>query len=144
MTSLSKNVHIDKLDDIVKKYTSTYHSTFKMKPVDVKSNTNIDSDKNVNNKSPKFKIGDIVRISKYKNILQKVTLKISLKKFLLLRKLKILCHGHMLLMILTEKKLLKLFTKKYCKKQIKKGFRIEKVIKRKDDKLHVIWKGCNN
>ena len=115
-----------------------------MKPVDVKSNTNIDSGKNVNNKNPQFKIGDIVRISKYKNILQKVTLKISLKKFLLLRKLKILCHGHMLLMILTEKKLLKLFTKKYCKKQIKKGFRIEKVIKRKDDKLHVIWKGCNN
>ena len=39
MTSISKNVYIDKLDDIVNKYNNTYHSTIKMKPVDVKSNT---------------------------------------------------------------------------------------------------------
>ena len=68
MTSISKNVYIDKLDDIVNKYNNTYHSTIKMKPVDVKSNTYIDSSKEINDKDPKFKIGDIVRISKYKNI----------------------------------------------------------------------------
>ena len=71
MTSISKNVYIDKLDDIVNKYNNTYHSTIKMKPVDVKSSTYIDSSKEINNKDPKFKIGDIVRISKYKNIFAK-------------------------------------------------------------------------
>ena len=70
-TSISKNVYIDKLDDIVNKYNNTYHSTIKMKPVDVKSSTYIDSSKEINDKDPKFKIGDIVRISKYKNIFAK-------------------------------------------------------------------------
>ena len=65
MTSISKNVYIDRLDDIVNKYNNTYHITIKMKPVDVKLNTYIDSSKEVNNKDPKFKIGDIARISKY-------------------------------------------------------------------------------
>ena len=71
MISVSKNVYIDKLDDIVYKYNNTYHSTIKMKPVDVKSNTYIDTSKEINNKDPKFKIGDIVSISKYKNIFSK-------------------------------------------------------------------------
>ena len=71
MTSISKNVHIDKLGDIVSKYNNTYHSTINGKPVDVKSNTYIDSSKEINDKDPKFKIGDIVRISKYKNFFPK-------------------------------------------------------------------------
>ena len=66
MTAISKNVYIDKLDDIVNKYNNTYHSTIKMKPVDVKSNTYINCRKEINDKDPKFKIGDIVRMSKYK------------------------------------------------------------------------------
>ena len=68
MSSVSKNVYIDKLDDIVTKYNNTYHSTIKMKPVDVKSNTYIDSSKETNDNNPKLKIGYNVRISKYKNI----------------------------------------------------------------------------
>ena len=68
MTSISKNVYIDKLDDIVNKYNNTYHSTIKMKPVDVKSNTYINSSKEINDKDIKFKIGDIVRVTKYKTI----------------------------------------------------------------------------
>ena len=71
MTSVSKNVYIDKLDDIVNEYNNTYHTTIKMKPVDVKDNTYIDSSKEVNDKDPKFKVGDHVRISKYKNIFAK-------------------------------------------------------------------------
>ena len=71
MTSVSKNVYIDKLDDIVKKYNNTYHTSIKMKPVDVKDNTYIDFKKEVNDKDPKFKVGDYVRISKYKNIFAK-------------------------------------------------------------------------
>ena len=71
MTSISKYVYIDKLDDIVNKYNNTYHRKIRMKPVDVKPRTYIDSNKEINDKGPKFKIGDIVRISKYENIFAK-------------------------------------------------------------------------
>ena len=71
LTSMSKNVYIDKLDDIVGEYHNTYHRTIKMKPVDVKDNTHIDFEKEFNDKDRKFKIGDHVKISKYKNIFAK-------------------------------------------------------------------------
>ena len=71
MTSLSENVYIFKLHDIINKYNNTYHSTIKIKPVDVKWSTYIDSSIEINNKDPKFKIGDTDRISKYKNIFAK-------------------------------------------------------------------------
>ena len=51
-------MYIDKLNDIFNKYNNTYHNTIKMKPVDVKSSTYIDSSKETNDKDPKFKIGD--------------------------------------------------------------------------------------
>ena len=56
MTSISKNAYIDKLDDIVKKYNNTDHTSIKMKPIDVKDNTYIDFKKEVNDKDPKFKV----------------------------------------------------------------------------------------
>ena len=65
ITSISKNVFIDKLDDRVNKYKYTYHSTTKMKSIDIKQNTYIQSSKEINAKSPKFKIGDNVKISKF-------------------------------------------------------------------------------
>ena len=71
MTSISKNVYFNKLDDIVNKYNNTYHRTIKLKPVDVKSNTYIEIKKEVNDKGTKFKVGDHVRISKYKNVFAK-------------------------------------------------------------------------
>ena len=71
MTSISKNVYIDNLDDVVGEYNNAYHRTIKMKPVDVEDNTYIDFEKEVNDKDPKFKVGDHVRISKYKNIFAK-------------------------------------------------------------------------
>ena len=71
MPSISKNVYIDKLDDIVNKYNNTYHKKIKIKPVDVKSSSYIDSIKKSNDKNPKFKIGNIVRISKYKKFFAK-------------------------------------------------------------------------
>ena len=82
MTSISKNVYLDKLDDIVNKYNNLYHSTIKMKPVDVNSSTYIDSSKEMNNKDPKFKIDDTVRTSNTRVFLQKVKLQIGLKKIL--------------------------------------------------------------
>ena len=77
VTSISKSVYIDILEDIiniiniVNKYNNIYHRTVKMKQVDVKTNTYINSSKRINDKDPKFKISDIVRISKYKNIFAK-------------------------------------------------------------------------
>ena len=67
MTSISKNVFNNKLDDIVNEYNNAYHRTIKMKPVDVKDNTYIDSRElsRSNDKDPIFKVGDHVRISKY-------------------------------------------------------------------------------
>ena len=68
MTSVSKNAYIDKLDDIVDEYNNKYHRAIKMKPVGVKGNTYIDFKKEINDNNTKFKVGDHVRISKYKNI----------------------------------------------------------------------------
>ena len=65
MTSISKNMYIDKLDDIVNKYNNTYHSTTKMKPDDVQSNTYINSSKELKDEDPKFKVGDHVKILKH-------------------------------------------------------------------------------
>ena len=72
-------MYIDKLDDIVNKY-NTYQRTIKMKPFYVKSTTYIDSGKEINDEGPKSKIGDIVEISKYKNIF--AMFQFGLKKFL--------------------------------------------------------------
>ena len=71
MTAISKNVYIDKLNDMVNEYNNTYHRAIKMKPVGVKDNTYIYFKKEVNDKDPKFKVGDYMRISKYKNIFAK-------------------------------------------------------------------------
>ena len=99
MTSILKNVYIDKLDDIVDEYNNTYHTTIKMKPIDVKDNTYINTSKEINNENPKFKVGDHVRISKYKNIFAKGYIPNWSEEVLLLKKLKILFRGLMLLMI---------------------------------------------
>ena len=68
MTSVSKNTYNNKLDDIVNKYSNIYHSTIKMKSVDVKSSRYIDFGIESNDKDPKLKFDYHVRISKYKNI----------------------------------------------------------------------------
>ena len=64
-------MYVNTLNDIVNKYDNTYQSTIKKKPVDVKSNTYINSSKEINDRDNKFRIGDIVRISKYRNIFAK-------------------------------------------------------------------------
>ena len=97
MTSISKNVYIDKLDDIVDQYNNTYHATIKVKPIDVKDNTYINTSKEINTKDPRFKVGDHVRISKYKNIFAKWDMPNWSEE--VLKKLKILFRGLMLLMI---------------------------------------------
>ena len=70
MTATGKNVYYDVLDDIVNKYNNTKHSTIKMKPTDVKNNKRVYIDEH-NEKDSRFKVGDRVRISRYKNIFAK-------------------------------------------------------------------------
>ena len=71
MAAVSNNVYSDVLNDIADRYNNTYHRTIKMKPKDVKSNCYAEYDVDFNEKDPKFKLGDRVRISKYKNIFGK-------------------------------------------------------------------------
>ena len=66
MTAVSKNVYFDVLDDIVNKYYNTVQITIKMKPIDVTSDSYAEYNEDSNEKEPKFKVGDHVRISKYK------------------------------------------------------------------------------
>ena len=71
MTAISKNVYFDVLDDIVHKYNNTVHRRIKMNQIDVRSNSYAEYNEDSNKKDPKFKVGDHVRISKYKNIFAK-------------------------------------------------------------------------
>ena len=71
MTSVSKDLYMDKLDDVIGEYNNTYHRTIKIKPVDVKGNRYIDFKKEVKDKDPEFKVFDPVRIFKYKIIFAK-------------------------------------------------------------------------
>ena len=71
MTAISKNVYFDVLDDIVNKYNNTVHRSIKMKPIDVTSDSYAEYNEDSNETKPKFKVGDHVGISKYKNIFAK-------------------------------------------------------------------------
>ena len=105
MTSVSKNVYIDKVDEIVNKYKDIYHSTTKMKPVDLNETHILTLVNKLIIKILNLKLLILIEYQNIKILLQKATLQIGLKKILWLKKLKILWRGHMLLMILKEKKL---------------------------------------
>ena len=144
MTSISKNVYIDKLDDIIKEYNNTHHRTIKMKPIDVKDNTYIDFEKEVNNKDPKFKVGDYVRISKYKNIFAIGQMPNWSEEVFIVSKTKNTVPWTLIINVLTGEEIIGTFYEKELQKADQKEFRIEKVLKRKGDKLYVKWKGYDN
>ena len=141
MTSISKNVYIDKLDDIVDEYNNTYHRTIKMKPVDVKDNTYIDFKKEVNDKDPKFKVGDHVRISKYKNIFAKGYMSNWSEEFFVVSKIKNTVPGTYVINDLNGEEIIGTSNEKELQRTNQQEFRIKKVIRRKGDKLYVKWKG---
>ena len=144
MTSISKNVYINKLDDIVDEYNNTYHRTIKMKPVDVKDNTYIDFKKEVNDKDPKFKIGDHVRISKYKNIFAKGYMPNRSEEVFIISKIKNTVPWTYVINDLNGEEIIGTFCEKELKKTNQQEFRAEKVIRRKRDKLYVKWKDYDN
>ena len=145
MTSISKNIYTDKLDDIVNKCNNAYHNTIKMKPVDVKSNTYIDSSKEINEKDhPKFKIGDNVRISKYKNIFAKGYTPNWSEEVFVIKKIMNTALWTYLIIDLDGEEIVVTFYENELQNTNQEEFGIEKVIKRKGDKLYVKWKGHNN
>ena len=144
MTSISKNVYIDKLDQIVDEYNNTYYTTIKMKPDDVKDNTYINADKEINNKDPKFKVGDHVRISKYKNIFAKGYMPNWSEEVIDIKKVKNTVPRTYVINDLNGEEIPGTFYEKELQKTNQEEFRIEKVIRRKGDKIYVEWKGYNN
>ena len=145
MTSVLKNVYIDKLDDIVNKYNNMCHSTIKMKPVDVKWSTYIDFDKKNNKEDPNLKVGDHVRISKYKNIFEKGYLPNWSEENSVVTKFKNAVLWTYVIGDLNGEEIFGTFFNKELQKA-NQDFTIEKVIKRKGDKLYVKckWKGYDN
>ena len=144
MTLVLKNVYIDKLDDIIGEYNNTYHRTIKMKPVNVKDNAYIDFKKEVNDKDPKFKVGDHVRISKYKNIFAKGYTPNWSEEVFVVSKIKNVVPWTYVINDLDGEKIIGAFYEKELQKTNKKELRIEKVIKRKGNELYVKWKGYDN
>ena len=139
MTSISKNVYIDTLGDIVDEYNNTYHTTIKVKPIDVKDNTYINTSKEINNKDPKFKVGDHVRISKYKNIFAKGYMPNWSEEVFVIKKVKNTIPWTYVINDLNGKEIIGTFYEKELQKTNQEEFRIEKVIRRKGDKLYVKW-----
>ena len=144
MTAISENVYIDKLDDIGDEYNNTYHRTIKMKPLDVKDNRYIDFKKEVNDKDPKFKAGNHVRISKYKNIFAKGYTPNWSEEVFVVCKIKNTVSWTYVINDLNGDEIIGTFYQKELQKTNQQEFRIEKVIKRKGDKLYVKWKGYDN
>ena len=86
-------MYIHKLNDKVNECNNTYHRTFKMKPVDVKDIAYMDFGKDVTDKDLKFKVGDHVRISKYKHIFAKGYTPNLSEKVFIIKEVKTLFHG---------------------------------------------------
>ena len=112
----------------------------KMKPVDVKSSTYNNSAKEFNDDGTEFKIDHIVRISKYKNIFAKDYVPNWYKEVFVMKKVKNTAPWTHVISDLNEEEIVGTFYKKELQETNQKEFRIEKVIKRKGDKLYVKWK----
>ena len=92
-----------------------------MKPVDLKSNTYINSSKEINDENPKFKIGDIVRISKYKNIFAKDCVPNWSEEVFVIKKVKNTVPWTYVINDLKGEEIVGTFYEKNCEKQVKKS-----------------------
>ena len=144
MTAISKSVYYDVLDDIVDEYNNTYHSTIKMKPIDVKNDSFAEYNEESNEKGPKFKVGDHVRISKYKNIFAKGYAPNWRKEIFVVKKIKNTMPWTYVISDLNGEEVVGSFYEKELQKTNQKDFRTEKVIRRKGNKLYVKCKGYDN
>ena len=143
MTAISKNVYFDVLDNIVNKYNNTVHRTIKMKPIDVTDDSYAEYNEDFNKKDPKFKVGDHVRISKYKNIFAKGYTQ-NWSEVFVVSKIKNTVLWTYVISDLNGEPITGSFYEKEFQKTSLEKFRIEKIIKRKGDKLYAKWKGYDN
>ena len=127
MALISQNVYIDRLDDVVNKYSNTCHSTIKMKPADVKPSAYIDSSKEINYQDPKFEIGDIFRISKYKNTFAKGYVSNWSEEVFVIKNVKNAVPWTYFIGDLKDEKIVEIFfRKRIAKKLIKKSLQLKK------------------
>ena len=140
MTAVSKNVYFDALDDIVNKYENTVHRTTKMKPINVTSDYSAEYNEDSNETKPRFKVGDRVRISKYKNIFDKGYTQNWSEEVFRVTKIKSTVPWTFVISDLNGEPITGGFYEKEFQKTDQQKFRIEKVIKRKGNKLYVKWK----
>ena len=144
MTAISKNIYFNVLDDIVNKYNNTVHRTIKMKPIDVTADSYAEYKEDANKKNPKFKVGDYVTISKNKNIFAKGYSPNLSEEVFVASKIKNIVPWTYVFSDLNGEEITGSFYEKEFQKSSQEKFKIEKVIKRKGDKLLVKWKEYNN
>ena len=137
MAAISKNVYFDVLDDIVNKYNNTVHRTIKMKPIDVTDDSYAEYNEDFNKKDPKFKVGDHVRISKYKNIFAKGYAPNWSEEVFVVSKIKNTISWTYVISDLIGEEITGSFYEKELQKTNQEEFRIGKVLKRKGDELYV-------
>ena len=137
-------MYIDKLDDIVNEYNNAYHRTIKMKPIDVKDNTYNNIDREVNNKDPKFKVGDHVRISKYKYIFAKGYTPNWSEEIFLIKEIENTFPWTYVINDFNGEEIIGTFYEKELQKTNQEELKIEKVIKKKGNKLYIKWRGHDN
>ena len=142
MATIGKNVYIDVLDDIFKKYNNAVRSSIKMKPEDVTDDSFVEYSEEANKKDPKFKIGDNVRISNYKNIFAKgFTLNWS-GEFFVVNKVQDTVPWTPLINGLNGEEIKGSLYEKELQRNGKTNQK-EFKIKKKGDKLYVKWRGYN-
>ena len=115
-----------------------------MKPADVNYNTYIDFKKETNDKNPKFKVGDHVRISQYKNIFAKGYMPNWSEDVFMIKKIKNTVPWIYVINDLNDEEIIGTFYETELQGTRQNEFRIEKIIKRKGNKLYVKWKRYNN
>ena len=115
-----------------------------MKPVDVKNNAYIDSHKEIHDKDPKFKFGDHVRISKYKNIFARGYTPNWSEEVFVIKEVENTVPWTYVINDLNDEEIIGTFYGKELQKTNQQEFRIEKLIKKKGDKLYVKWKGFDS
>ena len=143
MTSISKNVYSKnvKSDDIVNKYNNKYHSAIKRKPIDVRSSTYIDSSKTNNNKILNLKLVIWLEYQNIKNIFAKGYVPNCSEEVFLIKIVKNTVPWIYIISDLKGEEIVGTFSEKELQQTNQKEFRIEKVIKRKGNKLYVKYKG---
>ena len=134
MAAVSKNVYFDALNHIVNKYNNTNPRTI----------TYAEYNEDSNEKDPKFKVGDRVRISKYKNIFSKGYTQNWSEEIFIISKIKNTVPQTYVISDLNGAKIAGSFYEKELQKTSQEKFRTEKTIKSEGDKLYVKWKGYDH